>query len=108
MYENLIETPTVYLMLPDGLSAKFPAGHETTSHCTTSFKLSAESLPVLQHPPSGDFGCLGPPIYLQDLEVRVVRKVSTASKLSERTRYSTSSFKEQAKVRLGIMYMLWE
>ena len=54
----------------------------------TSFKLSAESLrrvtsdteslPILSHLPSGDIGCPGPPIYFTDLEVRVMRKVSTS------------------------------
>ena len=45
--------------------------------------LSAESLPVLSHPPSGDFGCPGPPIFFTDLEVRDIRKVSTARKLTD-------------------------
>ena len=35
----------------------------TSSGSRTSFKLSAESLPVLSHPPNGDFGFPGPPIY---------------------------------------------
>ena len=53
------------------------------SNLPTSFKLSAESLPVLSHPPNGDFGCPGPPIYFMDLEVRDIRKVPTASKLTD-------------------------
>ena len=49
----------------------------------TSFKLSAESLPVLPHQPSSDFGCRGPPINFTDLEVRDIRKLSTATKLMD-------------------------
>ena len=54
--------------------------------------LSTESLPVLSHPPSGNFGYPdpGPPIYFTDLAVRDIRKVSTAGKLTDAVNLSRS------------------
>ena len=68
---GIFDAHVVLVQPPLGLASSYPPS------------LSAESLPVLSHPPSGDFGCPGPPIYFTDLEVRDIRKVSTACKLTD-------------------------